>query len=108
MTRFAILGAGLVLAGCTGGIPDFRDLAQPAVPVTPVVAAPPPPPPEVRLVSAIEEQGCVLTAGNAGAVLLAANMTQSELADTVTRLEGLGRVQATGDGGIRVVTNVCA
>jgi len=92
-------------------MPDFRDLGttRPTPVVAPIVPPAPPAPPEVRLVQAIESNGCVLTANNAGSVLLAANMTQAELSSTMTRLEELGRVQAQTDGsGIRVLTDRCA
>ena len=72
------------------------------------MCTPPPPPPEVRLVSAIEAQGCVLTADNVGAVLLAANLTQAELAEITPRLAEAGRVEVAGTGALRVVTESCA
>jgi alkanesulfonate monooxygenase SsuD/methylene tetrahydromethanopterin reductase-like flavin-dependent oxidoreductase (luciferase family) len=68
---------------------------------------PPPPPPEVRLVSAIEAQGCELTAANVEAVLLSANLTQAELAEITPRLADAGRVVVAGTGSIRVVTDRC-
>ena len=110
--------SGLALSACSSGlnIPDFRNLTPVSGPVgpvsspvtAPVVAPAPVSPPEVRLVTAIEGQGCVLNANNAGAVQLAANLTQPELISTISRLEELGRVQATGDGGIRVITERCS
>ena len=69
---------------------------------------PPPPPPEVRLVAAIEAQGCVLTADNVGDVLLSANLTQAELAEITPRLADAGRVEVAGTGAIRVLTDRCA
>ncbi len=82
----------------------------PSQPSTPVPAAAPVPqaPPEVRLVAAIERQGCVLNGDNVGRILLAANMTQEELTRTMNRLEELGRVETVGSGGIRVLTDQCA
>ena len=73
-----------------------------------VAPPPPPPPPEVRLVAAIEAQGCVLTADNVGDVLLAANLTQAELAEITPRLAEAGRVEVAGTGAIRVRTDTCA
>lgn len=73
-----------------------------------IAAPPPPPPPEVRLVSAIEAQGCVLTAENVGAVLLSANLTQAELAAITPQLAEAGRVEVAGSGAIRVITDRCA
>ncbi len=80
----------------------------PAAPATPVVAAPPVQPPEVRLVAAIEGQGCVLNSATLTQVQLDANMTQPELRATMNRLEELGRVRADGQGGLRVITDRCA
>ena len=101
----AMLGAVLtmsVLGGC----------ATPAL-LGPGPAAAPPPapvapqPPEVRLVAAIEDRGCVLTNQNVSEVLLAANMTQAELADVTPRLAAAGRVEVSGEGQIRVLTDRC-
>lgn len=103
-----ILSGVVAVAGCSGTvIPDFRDFD----PVEPAVAAPPPPPPpppEVRLLSAIEAQGCVLTADNTEAVLLAANMTLAEMRTTMERLDELGRVEPAGGPALRVITDRCA
>ena len=105
--KAVLAGAVGLLSACNGMvIPDFRNL-DPMTPATPVVAPPPPVPPEVRVVSAIEGQGCVLRAENRNAVQLASNLTLPELEATITRLSELGRVVATGDGGLRVVTERC-
>lgn len=64
--------------------------------------------PEVRLISAIEAQGCVLTADNVGAVLLAANLTQRDLEQITPGLASSGRVEVAGEGAIRVLTESCA
>lgn len=83
----------------------------PLVSTAPEAVTPPPrplPPPEVRLVSAIEAQGCELTADNVEAVLLSASLTQAELADITPRLADAGRVVVAGSGAIRVVTDQCA
>lgn len=102
-----ILSGAVALAGCSSvSIPDFRNI-DPVVPAVAAPPPPPPPPPEVRLVSAIEAQGCVLTADNTAAVLLAANMTQAELRDTMARLDELGRVEPAGDAALRVITDRC-
>lgn len=95
----AVLGLG----ACTSLSPDSIVPAQPA-------AAPPPPPdpPEVRLVAAIESQGCVLTADNVEAVLLEANLTQADVAEITPRLAEAGRVEVAGSGAIRVNTEACA
>ena len=108
MWKPMLLVGGLGLSACTGMVvPDFRDLDPAPATTTAVAPPPPPPPPEVRVVSAIEEQGCVLRAENRNAVQLAANLTLPELQATMTRLSDLGRVEATGDGGLRVITDRC-
>ncbi|MBM1219415.1 hypothetical protein JQU17_04340 [Ponticoccus sp. SC2-23] len=111
MTLFRTSGipflfAAIALAGCTSLSPEDivvgpGEVANPA----PVVE---PDPPEVRLVSAIEEQGCVLTAANVETILLAASLTQAELAEITPRLADAGRVEVVGSGAIRVNTEACA
>ena len=91
-----------LLAACASPI-RFDDMG-----ITGPVAAPAPEPlPEVRLVSAIESQGCVLTNDNVASVLLAANLTQSQLTEIVPRLDDAGRLEVAGDGAIRVLTERC-
>ncbi len=101
--RVAVVAtAGLALASCAAPVPEQPEFG------TPPAAVAPPDPPEVRLVAAIEDQGCVLTSANVGPILLAANLTQAELVDVTPRLETAGRVQVTGEGAIRVLTDRCA
>ncbi|SMY07785.1 hypothetical protein [Flavimaricola marinus] len=88
-------------------------VASACVPLTstaPEAIAPPPPPPppaEVRLVAAIEAQGCELTSDNVATVLLQANLTQAELAEITPRLAEAGRVEVAGSGALRVLTDQC-
>lgn len=96
----------LTLVACTSLSPEDivvgpADQADP----DPVIE---PDPPEVRLVSAIEEQGCVLTAANVETILLSAGLTQAELAEITPRLAEAGRVEVAGTGAIRVNTETCA
>ena len=89
------------LAACAAPLPEGPEFGTPRPP------APPPEVPEVRLISAIENQGCVLTADNVGRILLAANLTQAELVDITPRLAEAGRVEVSGEGAIRVLTDRC-
>lgn len=90
------------------GVVGLSAACVPLVSTAPdAVSAPPPPPPEVRLISAIEAQGCVLTAENVEAVLLSANLTQAELAEITPRLADAGRVEVAGEGSLKVLTDRC-
>ena len=89
------LGA-LALTACT----------QPAPAPQPVGAAPTAAPVD-RLVSAIEAEGCVLSAQNSGAVQLRANLTRDELTALILQLQGQGQVEASGDASIRLLSNNC-
>ncbi len=97
----AVTIAGLALAACAPALPAPPEFGTPRAP------APVPDPPEVRLVAAIETQGCVLTADNVGSILLAANLTQAELVDITPRLAEAGRAEVSGEGAIRVLTDRC-
>ena len=90
-----LLGA-LALSACT----------QPAPAPQPVGAASTASP-EDRLVAAIETEGCVLTSANVGAVLLRANLTQSELPPLTSALAAQGRIEASDATSIRVLSNDC-
>lgn len=98
LTAFAALA--LTLAACSNT--PVAEFGEPPAP------APPPVAPEVRLVAAIEGAGCTLTADNVGSILLAANLTQAELVEITPRLADAGRVQVSGEGAIRVMTDRCA
>lgn len=105
--RLVLAGAVLALSACTSLSPEDIVGGGTAAPASaaPVIE---PDPPEVRLVAAIEEQGCVLTADNVETILLAANLTQAELAEITPRLADAGRVEVAGSGAIRVNTDTCA
>jgi hypothetical protein len=105
-TAIPLFCAVAALAGCTSLSPEDI-VAGSAMPesAAPVIE---PDPPEVRLVAAIEEQGCVLTAQNVETILLAASLTQAELAEITPRLADAGRVEVAGSGAIRVNTEACA
>lgn len=105
-TAIPLVCAAAALAGCTSLSPeDIVAGSAQSSPPAPVIA---PDPPEVRLVAAIEEQGCVLTAQNVETILLAASLTQAELAEITLRLADAGRVEGAGTGAIRVNTEACA
>jgi hypothetical protein len=78
-------------------------------------AAPPPRPvgaaatvaPQDRFVAAVEAEGCVLTNGNLGAVLLRANLTQAELPAITAGLEAQGRIESPGEGSLRILSDNC-
>ncbi|WP_026198217.1 hypothetical protein [Wenxinia marina] len=91
-----------LLAACASPA-RFDDMGLTAPPAPP----PPEPPPEVRLIAAIENQGCVLDATNVSSVLLAANLTQEQLTTIVPTLDDAGRLEVAGDGAIRVLTERC-
>ena len=97
------LFAALALSACSSLSPENFVSA----PMAPEPMAEPDPP-EVRLVAAIERQGCVLTADNVEAVLLDANLTQADVAEITPRLAEAGRVEVAGSGAIRVNTEACA
>ncbi len=114
MTR-ATIPAGLaavlslaLMAGCTAVLPPVSNPAPvvPAVEPLPAVL-PPPAPPRDRLVTAIEQNGCLLTAENAGAILLRANLTQAEVRELVPQLAAEGRAEVAASGTIRILSDNC-
>ena len=60
-----------------------------------------------RLIAAIEAEGCILDTNNSGAVLLRANLTRDELAPLMSQLAGEGRVEASGESSIRLLSDNC-
>ncbi|NAZ35812.1 hypothetical protein [Rubellimicrobium sp. CFH 75288] len=78
------------------------EAARPAATPTPVDL-----PPEQRLVAAIEQEGCVLTRDNLGAVLLRANLTQADLPGLTAALQARGQVEAAGGDSIRILSASC-
>lgn len=61
-----------------------------------------------RLVAAIEAEGCALTSGNVGSVLLRANLTQADLPALTEALATQGRLQAADGSALRVLSPNCA
>ena len=88
--------------------PDPVAIVPPDTEMLDPIATPAPEPPEVRLVTAIENQGCYLTAENVDAVLLEAGLTQADVAEITPRLADAGRVEVAGSGSIKVLTESCA
>jgi len=99
MTLAVALVAGLGLSACT---PQVGPGPEP-------MSAPPPAAlaPEDRLVAAIEENGCLLTADNAAAILLRANLTQEQLLALAPTLAANGRAEVAASGAVRVLTDRC-
>lgn len=94
-----LTAGGIVLLGAACSAPlDYAPGAAPVIAEDP---------PAVRLVAAIEDVGCELTADNVGTVLLRANLTQAELREITPQLDAAGRVEVAGDGAIRVLTERC-
>lgn len=91
------LGA-LALSACTQ--PTRTPPPQPVAVAAPVA-------PQDRLVAAIETEGCVLTNANLGAVLLRANLTQSELPALTSQLASEGRIEASDGSSIRILSDNC-
>lgn len=114
MKRVVLMGALVALTGCANGfqIPDFRGGGGAAPAPTPAVAVAPPPAPVVltakeRLVAAIENNNCELTAANVGAILNEATIGTEELKTLTSQLEAEGRVEVAGTGTIRVNSSRC-
>lgn len=64
--------------------------------------------PADRLIAAIEAEGCTLTSGNVGSVLLRANLTQADLPGLTDALSTQGRLAATDGSSLRVLSPNCA
>ncbi|SHJ20628.1 hypothetical protein [Wenxinia saemankumensis] len=104
-----LLPALALLAACASPA-RFSDLVGTG-PDPDMMAAPAPAPeplPEVRLIAAMEANGCVLNATNRNAIQIAANLTADELRTIVPRLADAGRLQVAGEGTIRALTQTCA
>lgn len=65
------------------------------------------PAPKDRLVFAIEEVGCIMTADNVDTVVARAGITRDELRDLTAILSEENRVEVSGAGAIRVMTDRC-
>ena len=94
--RLLALLAALALAACGAANPPPRPVGA-AASATPTD----------RLVAAMEAEGCVMTNANVGAVLLRANLTQAELTPLVARLQSQGRIEASSDASLRILSDNC-
>lgn len=93
---FVALVALSLLAACGTAAPDMPAPTPSAAPL----------PPKERLIAAIEENGCELTADNVGTILLRANLTQDQLMGLVPELAAEG-AEVAPSGAIRVLTDRC-
>jgi hypothetical protein len=111
-TIWLLAAATLTLSGCGLGW-NAAPQSQMTGSAAPATMAPAPAPvaafaaPKDRLVSAIEDQGCLLTSANVASVLTQANLTQEDLLRLAPELASEGRAEVSGSGSIRVLTNRC-
>ena len=96
------------VAACSPGVPRLAG----TMPADPMDRAPEPPRPALqtakeRLVAGIEGNGCELNAGNVSTVLRDATISQAELVSLTPQLEAEGRVEVSGSGAIRVISDRC-
>jgi len=111
MIRLLAPLALVTLSACSGGF-DFSDL-RPTPTATPAVVVAPTPQPTMltakeRLVGAIEDNGCELSADNASTILTQATISRDELVSLAQELAGEGRAEVSGTGAVRVITETCA
>ena len=94
----------MALGGCAPMLPylDGGPIAAGAT-TTP----PPPASPRERLVTAIEENGCLLTADNAATIQLRANLSREELTSAIQDLRNDHQVEAAATGTIRLLSQNC-
>lgn len=94
----------MVLAGCAPTLPYLG-----GGPIAAGSTASPPPPatPRERLVTAIEENGCLLTADNAARIQLRANLSRDELTSVIDDLRADHQVEAAAPGTIRLLSQNC-
>ncbi len=94
----------MVLGGCAPMLPYLG-----GEPIAAGATATPPPPasPRERLVTAIEENGCLLTADNAANIQLRANLSREELASIIQDLRTDHQVEAAAPGTIRLLSQNC-
>lgn len=93
--------AGITALSACVQLPIMPTTNQSAPQIQPIAA------PKDRLVAAIEENGCVLTAGNVDAILLRSNLTTSDLRTLTPELAAEGRAEVAASGTIRVLTERC-
>jgi hypothetical protein len=98
--------SGIALLSACGGIRLPASNPAPA-PAAAAVPAPLTGSPTDRLVAAIGEAGCVLTSANRDAVLTRAGLGLTDLATIVPQLNAEGRAEASGEGSIRILSDVC-
>ena len=101
MIRFLVPAALLLTSACAGGGLVATPAAVVKTPQPVVLTA------KERLVAAIEDNNCVLTADNVGAVLNDATISREELLQLTPQLQAEGRVEVSGSGSIRVMSDRC-
>lgn len=105
MIRIAILGLALSLSGC--GMLPLRMSGHQAVPAPLPAAIPATLAPKERLVAAIAANGCVLTAANVSTILSQSQVPQADVRALTNELATEGRAEVSGEGTIRVLTDMC-
>lgn len=105
MIRALPLVLVLALGGCMPMLP-YLD-GGPATAGSTAAAAPPPATPRERLVTAIEQNGCLLTADNAATIQMRANVGRDELTALVQELRAAGQIEAAAPGTIRLLSQNC-
>ncbi|SEM83256.1 hypothetical protein SAMN04488003_10578 [Loktanella fryxellensis] len=111
ITRILVVGLALTVAACAP-VGDANGISRLGnnLPADPMPRATPQPAlltAKERLVGAIEANDCALTAGNVGNVLTQATISREELAGIVPELQAEGRVEASDNGTIRVISDRC-
>ncbi|RYH03278.1 hypothetical protein EU805_06030 [Salipiger sp. IMCC34102] len=104
LTPLALIG----VTACSPGIPSLGN----NMPADPMEQSAPTPQPTLltakeRLVRGIEDNGCALTTENVSDVLTDATISQQELLSLTPQLEAEGRVEVSGSGAIRVLSDRC-
>lgn len=113
MTRFLLIPVVLGLAACSDlSVPDFRNTGTATAPAAaaPVEAVPTPTvqlSDKDRLLTAIEANGCVITAGNVGAILTQASINAEQLASLTMELETDGLLSPDGTDTVRLSSSNC-
>jgi hypothetical protein len=101
-----VLSAAALLSSC-GMIRPPVSNPGPAPAAAPAAPAPLSGTPTDRLVAALEENGCVLTAGNRDVVLARAGLGLPDLATIIPELNAAGRAEAADEGSIRILSDNC-
>ena len=105
---FLALTVTAALSACSPGVPSMIG----TMPADPMDRAPVTPQPALltakeRLVAGIEANGCELNMNNVSNVLTDATISQQELVSLTPQLEAEGRVEVSGSGAIRVISDRC-